>query len=63
MEGDAIGKTQDAALHYTLGVAPVSSVQEIEGISVAAPQIRELDIGTIERNFQIPVSHSNSLQE
>lgn len=46
-----------------LGVAPVSSVQEIEGISVAAPQIRELDIGTIERNFQIPVSHSNSLQE
>ena len=43
-----------------LGVASVNSAQEIEDFSVVAPQITELDIGTIGRNSKIPVSHSNS---
>ena len=46
-----------------LGVGSVNSAQELEDISVAASQIRELDIETIERKFEIPVSRSNSLHE
>ncbi|KDR77716.1 hypothetical protein GALMADRAFT_119792, partial [Galerina marginata CBS 339.88] len=39
-----------------LGLISISSAEEVEVLSVIAPQLKELDIGTADRNFKIPDS-------